>query len=71
MQRHVYTISRKDVDKNKYSADLNCHLRNALVQFLDRVIPGDVGKRIYLITLRRFGNIYHIENQQQYEERLK
>lgn len=57
MRKHVYTIKAEDV----YKPFLRVHgMTIPLTNLLGRILPRDVGKRIYLVD-----RIYQVENDEQ------
>lgn len=66
----VHTITREDIDKAfiKLPGCNSCGHNHSPIQVssvIGRIISIDVGKRIY-----RVGDIYQVENQEQFDRRL-
>ena len=66
MRRHVHTITEKDVGASVIHAAGKVFLTS---NFMGRILPGDVGKRIYLIP-DDFGGYLQVENDCQRDARM-
>lgn len=70
----VYTIKKSDIGKGQLNSDKTCKCCGTLLwaqsincmEFMGKVQPQDVGKRIYF----SFGS-YQVENQEQLKSRIE